>query len=206
MRCRQAKLRIAASPEDKSNPVVDQELEAHLRQCSACSAEARASDLMKTVLTEAGRVDPQVNINQNEMRQKVERRLGAKPPSRVPSGSRLLTRLIPIAGLAAAATILIMLNSLVPTEPGVVMGYQVALGGVDRELALDDEIICEILHRLGLDEAAVDIMGCEITCDLLIYDLKSREEAQLVAAAFDVMDGNQVTTNVIELLEPTPSS
>ena len=69
-------------------------------------------------------------------------------------------------------------------------------------MVADDNIICDMLYSMGLLEAAVDVLGCDSTCSLLIFDLKSREEAQLVVAAFHQVDDDHVKTDVIPVFSP----
>jgi hypothetical protein len=54
-----------------------------------------------------------------------------------------------------------------------------------------------MLFEMGLMEAAVDVIGCDTTCSLLIFDLKTRTEAQLVAAAFSSIDSLNLNTDVV---------
>ena len=95
-----------------------------------------------------------------------------------------------VATLIAALT-------LIPFQYDQTIGYEVAFAGVERELVEEDERVCDMLFALGLIEAAVDYLGCDTTCKLTVFDLKSKQEVQLVVAAFAHINPMDLNTNVI---------
>ena len=87
-------------------------------------------------------------------------------------------------GIAAVAAILV-LSALIPFKYDNTIGYEVALAGVDRAIAMDTDKINEFLVQLGFDDAEVSVSDCEQTCKVRISHLASPEDCHIVKTAFD---------------------
>jgi hypothetical protein len=181
----------------------DGQLLEHLQNCAGCAADAAAAKNLQRLL-ECARPDDTHNIIPiEENRERIEARVAAgKDEGKIshPSTSkyRRARRYVLSFGTMLAVAILAILT-LIPFKYNRVVGYEIALDGVDKELAWDIERICDMLFNLGLDDAVVDVYGCEATCSLLIVDIKTEEEAQRVVAAFTEIDPANLNSNVIPI-------
>lgn len=86
-------------------------------------------------------------------------------------------RLAMSGGLVAA---LILLVTLIPIGQTRVVGYNLTRGGICPEVASDEAIVCAMLHEQGVDQAVIGVPHCDITCSLVLFDLKSEWEIELV--------------------------
>ncbi len=198
MRCREARSRLSLSASEPASLTSDQDLQAHLQACSECAREAAALGLLSQLLESAAEGDRQSLIPLEARRELVEARArqADQGPSHFFNG---WTRSLQYGGVLATAMIVLALVALVPFSPDQTRGYSVAFGGVDLDLANDDEAICNMLYVLGLHEAEVDLLGCDTTCSLLIVDLKTEAEADLVVAAMTSLSDDGLTSNVIPI-------
>jgi len=105
----------------------------------------------------------------------------------------------PVVGLSMLVAVLALAAALVPIEYYQTIGYDIRFAGVRPELVEEEEHICNILASLGLDEAAVDLLGCDSTCSLRILDLKSSDEVELVSSAMRSANRSQLTVKVTPL-------
>jgi hypothetical protein len=187
MRCYQVRQRLTSLG---SLQVDDRELQNHLRSCPDCARLADAASALNRDLRTAGAHDTHSGLSFAELRYEVERRasLASQPSSRESTLMSILTN--PIrrnpklgVGLAVAAVVLIF-ATVVPFSYDRTIGYEVAFGSVDPTLALDDARINELLGKLGVEDAVVDVTDCDERCNLRISRLNSPTEAHLVRAAF----------------------
>ena len=213
MRCREARDRIARAHGSQVGQVEDPSLRDHLRVCRDCAAHAAATGLLDRLLDTAGENDQGNQTPIDVQRQQVETRAQQSPAGRQPG---LLSRLWP-AGLklrprpvfylsTAAATIILVVLAVVPFSFYRTVGYDLNLDGVSLELAQNDEHICDLLHRLGLFEAGVDVIDCDTTCCLSILDLKSEQEAILVVGAIARLNDAELTTSLTPIRAKTSRS
>jgi hypothetical protein len=107
-----------------------------------------------------------------------------------------LFRRLALGAIPAVVTLILVL-AVIPVSRHRITGWEVALEGVSLELGQDDDLICEMLFEMGLMEAAVDVIGCDTTCSLLIFDLKTRTEAQAVVSAFSSLDSLSLQSDVV---------
>ena len=192
MRCHEAESRLTGSRRDISAIGNDPELAQHLKECPRCAEYARAAGLLERALsglTEDGREYP---VPLTQMRNRVEARVARR--RRVPVWLRK-----PALSLAGAVAVGFLIVSLVPFEYGETIGYDIRFGGVSPELVQEEEHICDMLSTLGLDEAGVDMLGCDTTCSLRILDLKSAEEVELVSTALRQANPDRLTVHVTPL-------
>ena len=208
MLCREAKRRLMEASGSRSSSD-DPELMEHLAQCPGCAREAEAVARLKRAF-ERGRIDDADAVLPIEAQKlAVEERLAE---SERPIGFRLsrpvlnafhMPRLAVGLTLAAVALLLVFLK---PFQQDRVIGYNLSVAGISEDIATDDDRLCDLLYALGATEAGVDLIGCDTTCDLLIYDLRSTEEVHLVATAIRNLSGADVTTNVIPVTAQSSES
>ena len=200
MRCRQARkklieLVLARVPLDR-----DHELREHLSECSACAARAEAAAALDSDFESARGHDNSDSIAWPELRSAVEARVMAKINNRekeksIMAGIYNSARKRPKFSIGVAAfAIVILLSLVIPVKYDKTVGYEVAFAGVDKNLAMDGDKIAQLLDKLGVDDAEVDVTDCDTTCKVYIKKLKSPDEADIVIAAFSDIDN-------IELLE-----
>ena len=182
----------------------DTALMEHINRCPDCARYANVSDKLNGLMT-AGREDDAADTTPIEMqRQQVEARAASyKTPTRTRT---VAWRWLPDLSIAhrpvlraGIATIVLLITavSIVPFTVHRTVGYDLNFDGVDHQLVVDDERICELLTDLGLLEAGVDRCGCDTTaCCLSILDLKSEQEVILVAGAIGRLHDETLTTKI----------
>jgi hypothetical protein len=206
MRCHEARKRIDVLDQHENCPATDVELRDHLKICEDCRGYAVLSGTMERTF-DAARVDDTADMKSMEQQRfEIETRLRLSPDSRVrvtggvsrrtkrPFFERLAFRLG-----AAAATIVLAALAFVPFNYYRTVGYDLNLQGVSRHLAHSDEQICDLLTRLGLVEAGVDVKGCDTTCSMAILDLKTETEAHMVAGAIARLNEPGLTTSIVPI-------
>ncbi len=210
MHCREVRHRLTIL--SAADVARDRELLAHIAGCPACASVAGAQRTLGRALEAAAMGDSSCMEPMAAMRRTVESRAAGRGTAarlaetltalwRGPTGRR------PRYALSAAlVAVVVAVVGLVPFTYYQTVGYDVALAGLDREVALDDEMVCEMLEKLGLLEAAVDVTGCEETCNLLVFDLKTEEEARLVVSAFGELCQDGCTTAMHRVLAQTSGS
>jgi hypothetical protein len=92
--------------------------------------------------------------------------------------------------------VILVVVTFVPFTRYRTVGYDLNLHNVSLELAQNDEHICELLARLGLVDAGVDLKGCDTTCSLAILDLKSEREAHLVVGAIARLSETDLSSSI----------
>jgi hypothetical protein len=184
----------------------DAELRNHLAGCESCAKAAEASGILLNLLAAAAVDDSEAMPSLEFQRTRVQERLARGRQRLAVSPGRWAGRHKPalISGLAVVAACLAL--SLIPFTSYITVGYDLKLAGVDRDLATDDEIMCGILHGLGLVEASVDVEGCDTTCKLSILDLKSEREAFLVVGAVSTRNGFDLTSDITPIRAPRSAS
>ena len=200
MRCHEARTRLSLSASEPAAITADQDLQEHLQGCSECTREAAALGLLTQLLESAADGDRENLVPLENQRGLVKAR-ARQAGQRLGHFSSGWTRSLQYGGVLATAMIVLALVALVPLSPEQADGYSVAFGGVDLDLAHDNERICNMLYILGLHEAEVDLLGCDSTCNLLIVDLKTEAEANLVVAAMASLSDDGVTSNVIPIID-----
>ncbi len=212
MRCSEARRRLTGSRRDDPSALEDRELKAHLASCPSCAREAESARIMKAVLEASTADDTSAMMSQAEQQRLVETRAAGhdRLTDRFGSwltGLRYLWWRRPAyrASLGLVAAVLAVVT-FVPFSYNKTLGYDVAFAGVCQEVALDDEQICDMLHSLGLAEAAVDLEGCDSVCNLNIICLKSEEEVRLVVSALQNMCKTEITSSVVPMVDRASGS
>lgn len=189
MRCHEARRRI----EKAEGIISDGPLLEHIANCSKCAALAEASGTIRRDLQLLSRTEADEMLSFEVLKSRVEARTSRQTPQdhkeislmeKITRQLRLRPRLS--LSLGAVAVILILLT-LVPLKLDRNGGYEVAIAGVNKDLALDNQRVSELLTALGLDGANFNVGDCEATCHLTISDLKSEKDVKMVVAAFNEM-------------------
>lgn len=204
MRCHDVRDKIDGLAATGKAWMDDTTLMEHLDQCSDCVDYATASDGLNRLLNVAREDDAVGATALEQQRQQVETRAeSGKTPRRTRTVAwrwlpELSMKRHPALRLATAtAVLLVTAVSIVPFTFHHTVGYDLNLDGVDHQFVLDDERICDLLTSLGLVEAGVDRCGCDATaCCLSILDLKSEQEAILVAGAIGRLHDEALTTRI----------
>jgi hypothetical protein len=196
MRCHEARKRIDGLDRHENCQSVDLDLRDHLEICENCRGYAVLSGTMERMLDAA----------MEQQRAEIETRLRLSPDARIRTTGGVVLRAnrpffrLPAFRLGvAAATIMLVALAFVPFSYYQTVGYDLNLQGVSRHLAYSDEQICELLTRLGLVEAGVDVKGCDTTCSLAILDLKTETEANMVAGAIARLNEPGLTTSIVPI-------
>ncbi len=200
MRCREARQKI----EESQGSIRDKELLEHLRSCPECAGLARAEAALNRDLAAASEDDTAGGISFVAMKARVESRWELASPDK-DKETRIMTRMVrsfnrrPRLGISiAVVAILLAAATLIPFKLSQTIGYEVAIAGVNKDLALDQYRVQELLNALGVDHAEYKVDGCEQTCHLTITDLKDQNEVQLITTAFNEM-GNCVIEKVVPI-------
>jgi len=191
MHCHQARERLTALRGQVPEGAGDRDLREHLRACDACRAFAEAERLLESDLVaerEHARVAPD-DLPLAVVRARVEHagRAPARQTARISKGTLLmnkiqhsLSRRPSLSISVAAVAILLIVLTVIPFSVDETVGYQVALAGVNPDLALDGDRVQELLDALDADNARFDVGDCDKTCKVYISDLKDTNQVQLV--------------------------
>ncbi|MCX6834747.1 MAG: hypothetical protein NTW07_06365 [candidate division Zixibacteria bacterium] len=206
MRCHEARKRIDVLDQNENSPYADTYLQDHLDICEDCRKYAVLSGAMERMIATA-RVDDTVAMKPMEQqRSEIESRLKSSPDTQLRTAAGVFLRTkrpfykLPALRLGvAAATVVLVALVFVPFSYYQTVGYDLNLQGVSRHLAYSDEQICELLSGLGLIEVGVDVKGCEATCSLAIFGLKTETEANMVAGAIARLSEPGLTTSIVPI-------
>jgi hypothetical protein len=182
----------------------DRELKKHLLTCAECAAFARAEQAMCRDLETASADDNTDDIPLSELRTRVEARADSFRQAKTKeiqfmSAVIKQIRKRPSFGVTLGiAVVVLAFITLIPFSFDNTVGYEVAIAGVNKDLAMDSEKINELMSALGMEGVKVDVGDCEATCVLKISDLESEGEVDVVVAAFDEL-GNCVLEDISEI-------
>ena len=191
MRCWKARRKLTAAFEAGHDIAADKALTDHLQDCADCAARAKSWQSMQADLAAAAQPDLEETVPLAALRERVEASVSGVADHRPKESSTMAAlfnnfRKRPrfSIGLAAVAAILV-LSALIPFKYDNTIGYEVALAGVDRAIAMDTDRIDKFLVQLGFEDAEVSVGDCEQTCTVKISRLASPEDCQIVKAALD---------------------
>jgi len=169
----------------------DAALSEHLESCPECAAQAKRIGQLRQ-LFKAAAVDDTDGLKPMAMQQiEVSARLARRQAERNP---RLLRRYA-LGTITVAA--LMVTTMLAPWRVDSVSGYELSVGGISVDLADDHERLCDMLFALGAVNAGVDVGVCDSSCKMVIYDLRTRDEARLVEAAIRNLSSDRITVDVV---------
>lgn len=203
MRCHEARSRLNEST--RINPETDKGLLHHLKQCRDCARVAAASDELRQVFADAAVHDEADGLLWAEQQRRVEAMAApsrTNQPKEMPFMSRLRRQfnLRPRLTLGLAVAVLVLIaGTVIPLKFDQTVGFEVAVAGVDRDLALNQEKLDELLKRLGLENVTIDIKGCEATCNLVVSELDSETDANMIRLAFEEIGKGGVLVELSEV-------
>lgn len=210
MGCREVKRQIAEEQEGNSRWAFDESMMNHLRNCPDCLGQLRASQTVRLALT-AGRENPTGETTPLAvLRTRIEAQRSRKPLAvNLANNKEIKNSFEGIANMAsywknrprlgagiAVAAVALAFFTLVPFKYDRTVGYEVAFAGVDKNLALDSDRLNEMLEKLGLHEATVDVTDCEATCNVKFSELKSADDARLLMTVFEGSDKIRVLEDI----------
>jgi len=202
MRCREARSRLNDLAKD-GHSQADPELLAHLKECPACARQAQAARELQQAFSALETEDVSDAVAWSEQVRRVEAQvtLYAHRKENPMSALKKQFRLRPRLGYSLVAVLaLVLAVTVIPLKFDQTVGFEVAVAGVSKDLAFDTYRIQELLNRLGVTDASVNVTGCEETCNLKITSLKSPEDAAMVKVAFEELsEGTGMKTIVVEL-------
>jgi hypothetical protein len=191
MRCSEARQRLIESLARASAD--DRELRQHLLTCSDCAAFARAEQALRRDLAMSAKHDSTGGVPLSVLKDRVEART-ASAVNRSPQEDSIMRAVLSqfkqrprLSFTLGVMVVVLIMATLIPFSFEHTSGYEVAIAGVDKDLAMDDQKVNELLVALGMDGADVNVGDCEETCILKISDLKSQGDVQVVVAAFNEM-------------------
>ncbi|MFH2049848.1 MAG: T9SS type A sorting domain-containing protein [bacterium] len=198
MRCSEIRRRIN---DINSDLVSDKGLQNHLSTCPKCAALVQAElDLRKSFMA-AGNSDDLETIPWLIQKARVEADVDHNLQRQTKGFNIMKTiskqfTLRPKLSLSLCLGLaVLLLATVIPIKIERSIGYEVAIAGVNKDLAMDSEKIQTLLKAIGCNEASFDVGKCEVTCDLKISDLRSENDVKMVVAAFDKM-GNCKIENI----------
>jgi len=187
------------------------ELLEHLRECPHCAGLAKAEASLTRDLELASQDDTVDTLSFTAIKARVESRAELASPNTEKEYS-IMAKLInnisrrPRFGISVGvALVLLAAVTLIPLKLSHTIGYEVAIAGVNKDLALDQDRVKELLGALGVQHAEFTVDGCEQTCHLTISELKDQYEVQMITTAFIEM-GNCEIEKVIPISEQESGS
>lgn len=188
MLCYQARKRLEDYRWDPAQYRADQELLGHLQSCVACTDLIAAEHALRRDLDELQRAEPASHLPLESVRRKIET---ADTPKRT-TAPALRRRVALIAAVAA-----VVFLAVVPFNVREKVGYEIAINGVGKEVAFNQQKASSLLDALGMEkgeaESLLDSLGvkqiqfsvgeCSETCKLTISDLKTERDVRLMVKA-----------------------
>jgi hypothetical protein len=203
MQCQQARARLNALNWQPSEYAKDSELTEHLSSCRECASLVSAEMALRADFMTVRQAEPTADLAVSAVRRRIE---SAAPqianPS--PTGStifeKLIAALLPKTRTRIAIVVVVAVAvfiALVPLDIRQKVGYQIAIDGVGKDIALDNPKITSLLGALGMEQTEatnlLDSLGmnqihfavgeCSETCRLTIFDLKTERDVQLMVRA-----------------------
>ncbi len=203
MHCHKARRRIIEAVRNGVGIDTIPELKSHLAGCHECDSFYHAELILTRDLEQAEPDDRADTISFNDLKSRVETAADNRglPLFREITIMRKLTNTIwhrPKLSFSILGVLLLAFVTLVPLKFDDTIGYEVAIAGVDKNLALDESRLGELFSALGLSDADYEVGDCDQTCILKISDLNSENDLKIVQAAFDKM-GNCTIQDVKEI-------
>ncbi len=183
MRCQQVRQRLTDCRGKLSR--LDESDLRHLRECEQCALYAQAEMSLSRDFDRLSADDNDGGLHLSHLKTRVE---SCARPHRENTMSRFAGQLKsrPKTSFALIFGIVFLLFiTIVPIKMNSTVGYEVALAGVNKDLAMDGDKVQELLIALGVSNANHELGECEQTCNLKIVDLKSEHDVQMVLTAFD---------------------
>ncbi|MFH1701408.1 MAG: hypothetical protein ABIE07_12580 [Candidatus Zixiibacteriota bacterium] len=161
----------------------------------------RQDKKLNNIIETASRDDSKNIISLSDMKSNIEIRTNAKSKQKEKSKFNFLifARKPAYSITLATFTIILIISAALPLKYKKTIGYEVAFSGVDRNLYDNNNIFCDLLQYLELYDADIDFQGCQSSCSLVVFDLKTEEEAMMVVSAFTQIDADKMKPQVISI-------
>ena len=190
MRCEICKQLLHALRSGTVSSSQKAELKEHLLANSRCREEFPLNAEITALLNDLHETMKQAPLSFGAMRSRVEQTLGKTRTTLLPLG---------ITG-SIAAVLLVVVISMLSLKPTVSADeYEVSIEGVEPHLVENNEVICDLLETNGLIEAGYDVTGCQKTCAVVIYNLKTKQEAELVVKLFHQLAQEHISSEIIPI-------
>jgi hypothetical protein len=203
MLCHQARRRLDDCDWLRSNYAQDGELMEHLGKCPKCYSLVEAEETLRGDLGVLREVNPEGDLSLEIIRTKAESSARGErvvEPEVRSFIQRLALALLPNTRYkfaVVATAVLIGFLAVVPFSFNEKVGYEIAIGGVEKSIALDNQKITSLLDALGMEKGKastlLDSLGmsnihlsvgeCSETCRLTISDLKTERDVRLMVKA-----------------------
>jgi hypothetical protein len=196
MLCNQARKRLVNHNWQPDTIGQDKDLLDHLKKCSKCRSLVLAENTLNNDLETLCQVLPENSLPLSQIKLTAE--AIQNPPSISKSGFTQLIKNL-ISGkryryaLGAVAGIFIFM-AFVPFNFKEKAGYEIAIAGVDKNIAEENPEITSLFSALGMEKAKTAVLNdsldtndirlfvgeCRETCYLTISDLKSEKDVNFV--------------------------
>jgi hypothetical protein len=203
MLCHRARRRLSEHDWLHSNYSLDEELMEHLGKCPKCYSLVQAEETLRSDLGILREAKPDGDLSLDAIRERAEGL--ARGTNRVKLDSRSFAHRLALALVpntrykfaVVAIAVLIGFLAMVPFNFQEKVGYEIAIGGVEKSIALDNQQITSLLGALGMEKGKastlLDSLGmsdirlsvgeCSETCRLTISDLKTERDVRLMVKA-----------------------
>lgn len=194
MSCKKYKMLLEEAQIRELSVTEQAELDSHLTECSDCLEEVKQHKIISKLFQESSELENDYIIPQELMRSRVEQQL-YESSEKKPVWQFIRNPIL----ISAFSLILVLIGFQYMTKPkptNNAFQYSVSLDGVNVAMVEDNEIICEMLYTIGLPEASIDVLGCDTTCEVVIFDLKTRQEAEKVVRTLHTLDKDLKNTDI----------
>lgn len=212
MLCHQARNRLNEHNWLHSKYGNDQELLEHLRKCSECLSLVQAEEALRNDVGVLRGTVPDSKLTISAVREKAE-----TTRSHSVAPGRLARRRYKLA--LGVVAVLVAFLAFVPFNFKEKVGYEIAIAGVQKSVAMDNKKIMSLLDALGMEKdkasSLLDSLGkeeirlsvgeCSETCHLTISDIKTERDVRLVVKAIIDLGCCQID-DIIPIFRNQPTS
>jgi hypothetical protein len=191
MRCHQVQRRIIRSEGPPDECLRDDKVCRHIENCRKCRLFLQAESMLRHDLRSAASDDMAKTVSFADLKANVEK-LAAKPDNynnRENILMKILTYPIltkPRLGITLAViSVIIAFVTLVPFHFSRTVGYEVAVATADDDVIIDENKVDDLLKTLGIENASYSLGDCDPKCKVIISDLKSKEDVDILITALD---------------------
>ena len=155
MHCHEAQRRLTELGSSAADLRDDAPLNAHLASCDACARAAEATHTLRRAFDTVNQSDRDDMPTFDQVKSQVEQGASATHPRLRGNKSIMATIWNPLSGRTrwsiglVTATAVLAFLTLVPFSYERTVGYEVALAGVDKNLAMDEGKIRVLLEKTG---------------------------------------------------------
>jgi len=194
MLCREARRRLNQYSWDGESIKADRDLIEHLNNCSSCSDLIVSDICLNKMLQQAKKTVPPTGPSFNSFREEISGMENNRTDSKFGRAVRIIFQ-----PRLAVAYVIVVLAALAMVQVNVeeTVGYEVAISGIDRNIAVNNQEMSSLLDALGMDpekvtqlmnsierkEIHLKVGDCEETCNLKISDIKTEGDARRVIKA-----------------------